>query len=137
MLVGEPADRDRPILPVGVDAEEGDSALSEIAGELGEPRGICLGERTLGPKEGDHNDLSVAGLVERVPGSPMVLESEIDRRLRRFARPDETDQHHDPDQTCYAHRPALAIPNLLPEPRIDNTTSVRELPRIRFRIWPC
>ena len=40
MPVGEPADRDRPILLVGVDAEERDTSLPEIAGELGEPRGI-------------------------------------------------------------------------------------------------
>jgi hypothetical protein len=49
MLLGEPADRDRPILFVGVDTEEGDTSLSEIAGELGEPRGIYFGEGTFGP----------------------------------------------------------------------------------------
>ena len=87
MPLGEPTDRDRPILLVGVDAEEGDTSLPEIAGKLGEPGGICLGEGTLGPEEGQDDDLSVAGLVERVPGSPVVLESETDRRLRRFARP--------------------------------------------------
>ena len=130
MLLGEPADRDRPILLVGVDAEEGDTSLAEIAGELGEPRGICLGEGTLGPEEGQDDDLPVAGLVERVPGSPVVLESEADRWLCRFARRDQADQRHDPDQPGNAHRPALNIQNPLPEPRIDNTTSVREVPRM-------
>ena len=130
-LLGEPSDRDRPILLVGVDAEEADTSLPEIAGDLGQPRGIGLGEGTLGPEEGQDDDLSVAGLIERVPGSPVVLESETDRRLRRFARPDQADQRHDPDQTRSNHRPALNIPNPLLESRIDNTTSVREIPRIR------
>ena len=88
MLLGEPADRDRAILLVGVDTEEGDTSLPEIAGELGEPRGLGLGEGTLGPEEGQDNNLSVAGLIERVPGSSVVLESETDRRRRRFARSD-------------------------------------------------
>ncbi len=114
MLLGEPADRDRPILLVGVDAEEADTSLPELAGELGEPRGIGLGEGTLGPDEGQDDDLSVAGLIERVPGSPVVLESETDRRLRRFARPDQADQRDDPDPTRGAHRSALNRSNPLP-----------------------
>ena len=73
-----------------------------------------------------------AGLIERVPGSPVVLESEIDRRLRRFARPDQADQRHHPDQTGSAHRSAPNISNPLPEPRIDNTTSVREVSTDQF-----
>ena len=137
VLLGEPADRDRPILLVGVDAEEADASLLEIAGDLGQPRGIGLGQGALGPEEGQDDDLPVAGLVERVPGSPVVLESEADRRLRRFARPDQADQRHDPDQTGSAHRPALCIPSPIPEPRIDHTTGVREVPRIQVRIRPC
>lgn len=86
VLVGEPADRDRPVLLVGVDAEEADASLLEIAGDLGQFRGIGLGQGALGPEEGQHDDLSVMGLVERVPGSPVVLKSEVDRRLRRSAR---------------------------------------------------
>ena len=131
MLLGEPADRDRPVLLVGVDAEEADASLLEIAGDLGQPRGIGLGQGALGPEEGQDDDLPVAGLVERVPGSPVVLESEADRRLRRFARPDQADQRHDPDQPGSAHRPALCIPSPIPEPRVDHTTGVREVPRIR------
>ena len=117
VLLGEPADRDRPVLLVGVDAEEADASLLEIAGDLGQPRGIGLGQGALGPEEGQDDDLPVAGLVERVPGSPVVLESEADRRLCRFARPDQADQRHDPDQPGNAHRPALCIPSPIPEPR--------------------
>ena len=40
MPLGEPTDRDQPILLVGVDAEEGDTSLLEIAGKPGEPGGI-------------------------------------------------------------------------------------------------
>ena len=115
MLLGEPADRDRPVLLVGVDAEEADTSLLEIAGDPGQPRGICLGQGALGPEEGQDDDIPVAGLVERVPGSPVVLESEADRRLRRFARPDQADQRHDPDKPGSAHRPALCIPSPIPE----------------------
>ena len=86
----EPADRDRPVLLVGVDAEEGDALRLEIAGELGEPRGIRLGQGALDPEEGQDDDLPVAGLVERVPGSPVVLESEAihDSRLDRRGLPE-------------------------------------------------
>ena len=38
-------------------------------------------------------------LVERVPGSPVVLKPEVDRRLLRSARP-EQDQRH----ASYQHR---------------------------------
>ena len=37
-------------------------------------------------------------------------------RLRRFARPGQTGQHHNPDQPENAHRPALCIPGPIPEP---------------------
>src|SRR5580704_5671595 len=104
MPLGEPTHRDRTILLVGVDAEEGDTSLPEITGKLGEPGSICLGERTLGPEEGQDDDLSVAGLVKRGPGPPLVLESETHRRLRRSSRPKEPDQRHPPDQTSTAHR---------------------------------
>jgi hypothetical protein len=50
-----------------------------------------------------------------VPGSPVVLESEADRRLRRFARADQADQRHDPDQPGSAHHPALCLPSPIPE----------------------
>ena len=38
MLLGESTDRDRPVLLVGVNAEERDAPLPEIAGDLGKPR---------------------------------------------------------------------------------------------------
>ena len=115
MLLREPADRDRPVLLVGVDAEEADASLLEVAGDLGQPRGIGLGQGALGSEESQDDELPVAGLVERVPGSPVVLESEADRGLRRFVRPDQADQHHDRDQTASAHRPAPSISIPIPE----------------------
>ena len=91
VFVSESADRNRPVLPVGVDAEEADASLLEIACDLRQPRGIGVGQGALGPEEGQHDDFLITCLAERVPGSPVILKSEVDRRLRRFARPDQAD----------------------------------------------
>ena len=139
VLVGEPADRDRSVLLVGVDAEEANASLLEIAGDLGQPRSIGLGQGALGPQEREHDDLPVTSLVKRVPGSPVVLKSEVDRRLRRFARPHQADQHHDSDEPGSAHLQDLCIPSPIPKnkPRLDHTTGVREVPRVRPQLVCC
>ena len=51
VLLGEPADRDRPVLLICVDAEETNTSPLKRPGDLGQSRGICLRQRAFGADE--------------------------------------------------------------------------------------
>ena len=95
VAVGVSPDRDGAILLIGVDSEECDPTLGEVAADCGQPGSIRLGQGALGPNKGEDHDLAGADLIQCMPGSAMILEPEVDRRQRsrlaQFGRKQQQD----------------------------------------------